>query len=119
MKQLKLFLITFFVTGFSIVFFAFLGGLIGKKIGFYTGAPIGGYIGIHLSAKLAQKRQWIAKNQLWPVIIGAVLVFGTTEAFQNWVVSSATHSFGAMAAVALGAVVGSQVKRNRGSGQTG
>lgn len=93
------------------MFFAFLGGLIAKKTGFYIGAPIGGYLGIHLSAKLAQKRQWIAKNQLWPVMIGAVLVFGLTEAFQKWVISSAAHSFGAMAAVALGAVVGAQFKR--------
>lgn len=111
MKQLKLFLAVFFGGGFCIVALAFTGGLIAGKTGFYIGAPLGGYLGIHLAAKLAEWRDWIVKSQLWPTMIGAVLAFGLAEAFQKWVISSAAGSFGAMALVGLGAVIGSRISR--------
>lgn len=117
MKSLKLFMAVFFGAGLVIVAGSFIGGAIAHRSGFLLGAGLGGYLGIHLSVAFAKRQGWIAKAQVWPAMIGGVVVYGTTEVFQKWVTASAAHSFGAMALVALGAVAGARVKRKNGPDQ--
>jgi hypothetical protein len=109
MKRVFLFLLSTAVTGACAAIGSILGHFAGSHIGVMMGGVVGGLFGSILSAQIAVRLKWIAREAVYPTTIGAAIGFLAAAIIAVKTLSSPVGPISGSLLIGIGALVGSLV----------